>query len=501
MAWKNSRLLTELLRVRNGHETSAARPELPTARKALAELFADPDSEYLIRALLYRPEHLLGVVLPRLLGPQATENGKDTSEEQERRAAQASALHVWSVFTVCVEVLWEHVTGEEGKAHRHLEPLAARTRFLALSEPFRHRADDTEWEGWWRKEILKHLFGRSDTWVPLVRKVREARDIWRGHLNRHKSLPLFDHASPLAIEEEVRWLAFQDPEPPEGFFKPLLLRSPFSGGPLALTEPKEQGKGTQRKVSPPDTTAEDRAILIEAVEHYLLPRFAILKTWSAMWGLYRSRGHHGALLMYKILGVLLALTLTLLASALLVDRVPITWPLFSGVIFYACTVIGSACLGREWTAPLLVGIPIASAVGLIPAVAFHPDWWENATLNWPLPLTLAGFSIFLLLITIRKNYTGSPEKTLGVPLTLAGRASMVAIIGFAHSLMIATIGMVIVTATFGESGQRLREAWISPDGEFDLKAILLSTALWCLAAGMLTQNQWSGRSPTAQPPS
>lgn len=503
MAWENSRLLAELLRVRDGHETPAARPELPAARKALAELFADPDFEYLVRALLHRPEHLLGVVLPRLLGPQAAGGGKDTVEEQERRAGQASALHVWSVFTVCVEVLWEHVSGKEGTAHRHLEPLAARTRFLALSEPFRHRAGDAEWEGWWRKEILKHLFGRSDTWAPLVRKVREARDIWRGHLNRHQSLPLFDHASPLAIEEEVRWLAFQAPGPPKGFFKSLPYRPKFSNGPLALCEPKEKGKGARRKVAPPDPTAADKAVLVDVVERHLLPRFAVGATWSAVWGLYRPPVYHRALVAYVTAALGLALVIAFFSAILMpfMESVSITFTLLAIGVCYLLIGFGTLIHGRAWAMPLFLRIPAAGAVGLIVLVAFHPDWWKNVTWGWGLIsalVVLGGVSFGYLLIEARNHNTGMISDRGWTPFVLAVRALSVTITGLVHSLFVAVVGMITLTTVFGEDNNLLREVWAGTSGlSVSPSAILAAATFWCLAAGVFSQILWDDQPITA----
>ena len=219
--------------------------------------------------------------------------GGGQAENETPREKQASPLRVWAVFTVCMEAIWEHVAGPNGQAHRHLEPLAARTRFLALSEPFRHH-NTPEWREWWQGKLLQHMFERSNTWVPLVRRVREARDMWRGHLSRYQELPLFDHAQPFAVEKEIRWLAFQDSKSE---------RFPFSGGPLALSGPVESPTGKAQGVDPPASTAVDRAVLVEAVERHLLPRFAVVAARSAVRGLYRRGRHWQAMVTYWLLRV------------------------------------------------------------------------------------------------------------------------------------------------------------------------------------------------------
>lgn len=485
-AWKNRDLRQELRRVDDAHVSSVWLRHLPGSRRALAELFAAPDSEHLVRALLHHPEHLLGVALPKWLRP----GGHEDEEGQEAEASdqeQASPLRVWAVFTVCVEALWEHVRGPSGQAHRHLEPLAARTRFLALSEPFRHHGAP-EWKEWWQGESLQHLFGHSDTWVPLVRRVREARDVWRGYLDRHQALPLFDHAPPFAIEKEIRWLAFQDSKSE---------RFPFGGGPLALSGPVESPPGESPWVAPPASTAADRAVLGEVVERHLLPRFAVVAAWSAVRGLYRRGGDWWALATYWILLVAGVTAASLLGAALIFEWVSFTWALVGIGLFYLVIGAGAAAFGRLWAMPLLLRLPAAGAVGMILLVAFHPDWWQNVGLGKGLLAVLGGAALGYLVIEARNHNTGSVAGGLEAPLVLVGRALAVAATGLVHSLFVAAMGMVTITTVFGESGTLLRQVWEGGSGAGDPLAILSAATFWCLAAGVFSQILWDDQPITA----
>ncbi|WP_150245248.1 hypothetical protein [Nocardiopsis quinghaiensis] len=483
-AWQDPRLRQALRRLYSTQVSSSQRPELPGARKALTELFADPDFEHVVRALLHHPEHLLGVVLPELLAPEE---------------GPASPVRVWSVFTVCVETLWEHVSGQEGQAHRHLEPLAARTRFLSLSEPFRHRGSQ-DWEEWWQQETLQHLFGQSPVWVPLIRRVREAREVWRGYLDRHQSLPLFDHAPPLAMEEEIRWLAFQEPARQRVFFEGRAFRFTvplYSGGPLALSGPVVQGSGSGRRVTPPPPTAVDRAVLVEVVERHLLPRFAVVAVWSAVLGLYRRPKHRGALAVYGLLLLALANALALVVLALSTDRVTITHSLYGIGALYVITGLGALFLGRVWAMPLLLRLPAAGAVGLIILVAFHPTWWERAAPGWLLPAVLVGAALGYLLVETRNHNTGSTTHDRYAPLLLAGRTLAVAATGLVHSLFVALVGMVTITTVFGEDGDKLLKVWEGTSGDGNPVEILLASTFWCLAAGVFSQILWDDQPITA----
>ncbi|MFV2194989.1 hypothetical protein [Nocardiopsis sp. LOL_012] len=477
-AWRNAGFRAALRELSEAL-ISGSDAELVGECSALSELLARPASESLVRALAHAPGHLLGAVLPALLSPKG------------RPAAEADAVEAWTVFTVCVDVLWGYVTGDGARTHRHVQPLVARTRFLALSEPFRHRGREKEWEPWWRSEDLKHLFGRNDNWVPLVRKTREAREVWRAHLDRYQALPLFDHAPPSAVEREVRALAFQDTVPE---------RRSFCGGPLALSTPTERaGDEAAPWVGPPPSTTADRAVLSEAVEQHLLPRFAVVGSWSAVCGLYLHTRNGWALGGYVLVGAAVIIAVAAVALAAFTATVTFHWALGAIGFVYTLIVSGTVFFGRLWAMPLMLRLPAAGAVGLIVLVAFHPTWWEGVTLDWQLPLVLAGAAFGYLLVEVRNHNTGtaSGDERRFVPGVLAGRALAVAVTGLVHSLFVAVIGMVAVTTVFGEDGDRLRGVWAGTSELGDPVAILIAAAFWCLAAGVFSQILWDDRPITA----
>ena len=504
-AWKNHRLCDILERVHSGHIAAEYRSDLPGACQDLAELLSGPDSEHLVRALLHHPEHLLGVVLPDLLRPKEIKGETKTERNGRKEGAQASALYVWSVFTVCVEVLWQHVSSKVGSAHRHLEPLAARTRFLALTEPFRHQPDESKkslnWVNWWQGESLQHLFGDSDTWVPLIRKARESRDVWREYLNQHQSLPLFDHASPLAIEEEIHWLTYKDPKSRQTFFanKPIQFTLPtFVTDLLVLSGPEtETDEEENRKITPPEPTAADRAVLIDMVERHLLPRFAVAATWSAVCSLYQSTKLWAVQITYTILLLTLMAALGAVPLALCTETEwTSTGALITIGLFYCIIGFSTLFYGRAWAMPLLLRLPASGAVGLILLVTFHPSWWERVGKDWWLYAVLGGAALWYLLIEVRNHNTGMILSDTKVPFILTGRALAVALTGLVHSLFVALVGMVIITTTFGEKGDDLREIWAqSPEGNFT--AILAAATFWCLAAGVFSQILWDDQPITA----
>lgn len=476
-AWKNAGLRQALRDLADAQEAHTV--GIPAARRSLSGLLADSESEYLVRAILHRPDHLLNRVLPDVLAPKSA------------RPEAVDPFAAWSVFTVCVEALWDHVTGAGAPAHQHLEPLAARTRFLALSEPFRHHRDSEDWSSWWAGKRIRSFFGEGDGRVHLVRKAREARDLWRSHLDRHQSLPLFDHAPPSAVEWEVRTLAFQDPVPEH---------CPFSGGPLALSAPEEQdGDGIPPKLNRPAPTAADQTVLGEAVEQHLLPRFAVVASWSAVWGLYQRTQNRWALCMYGLLGVAMVAAVAAVCLALCTEWVTFTCTLYAISFFYALIGVSTLVMGRVWAMPLMLRLPAAGAVGLIVLVAFHPTWWENVALGWWLPIVLGGSSFGYLLLEVRNHNPGTVNGNEGVRtyLSLALRALAVAATGLVHALFTAVVGMVVVTTVFGENGGELRQVWEGASSEGDPTAILVAATFWCLAAGVFSQILWDDQPITA----
>ncbi|WP_152522982.1 hypothetical protein [Nocardiopsis potens] len=541
LAWEKG-LLGEVFRAVN--RTQNARIALTRVLGTLTECFdQDPGS---VRALLHRPGEALRRLQALLTGD--LENRPELEDEER-----------WRIFTGTVELLWEYLHSDtpQARPHRHLEPLAARTRFLALSEPFRHLGHSA-WhvDDWTRNGDLAKVFGH-EAGVELIRRTREAREIWRARLNGYQSVPLLDYAPPLAVEEEVRALAFTggfsgnvlvlaDPCPPE----------PKSADRSDRTEKKETeaeekekeenapserpgsgrpSKGRPSSVAIPPAPA-DRAVLEEVVEQYLLPRFAIGRAWAAVLGPRRSGEEKRAwfrrppnLLFFAVGGVaLLALAATV--AALAAEWMPY-WPalVLAGSV-YVLIGAGALLCGRLWAMPLMLRLPAAAALGLIVLVALHPDWWTAITPGWGLiwvVVLLVGASCGYLLIEARNHNPGQlPDE--GGPRSKAagrilGRALVVALTGAAHAFLIALLGMAVIAPAFSEDGDRLRIAWTTgeeaasapgqetapsenPSGGQNGEpprtpgepwAILAAATAWCLAAGVFSQILWDDQPITA----
>ncbi|MDA2807778.1 hypothetical protein [Nocardiopsis suaedae] len=452
------------------------------------------------RVLVHRPEAFIAW-LPRVLRVRP-----DLTEEE----AEAQGPSVWCVLAGTVDALWEYAQGDSAGAHRirRWEPLIARMRFLVLAEPFR---DLGLWEpSWASTSALGRVFG-YDTGVELIRRAREAREAWRAHLGGYQSVPLFDHAPPFAVEEEVRALAFA---------------SGFDGRPLVLADLAqcEQGGRGGATLAVPTGLPADRAVTEDAVEHHLLPRFAVVEAWAAVVGrpgAWRAKGQ--ALLFGAVLGTAL-LALVSAAVAALASGALGSWYLAAAFAGAAYTVIGAGTLayGRRWAMPLMLRFPAAAVVGLIVLVAFHPDWWTGLSLGWAsagTALLIAAAPFGYLLTQVRNHNSGQVPEGGGrtrVRGRVVARAALATGTGLAHAFLVALLGMVLVAPVFSEDGDRLRTAWTGdaaapssgasteafpaaepPRRPGSPAAILALATSVCLAAGVFSQILWDDKPVTA----
>ncbi|WP_435106641.1 hypothetical protein [Nocardiopsis synnemataformans] len=485
--WRAAELRGFLARVAD--DQLQQRDPVPTRREALEYL---DRSATAVRALLYRPYGLLDL-LPSVLG------GRGSEEDSAR---------YWQVFAVCSDLLWEYVSSDAPRArgHRHLLPLAARTRFLALSEPFRQR-DSPVWEDPHEGE-LAHVFGHG-TWAELVRGAREARESWRVQLNQYQSVPLLDQASPSMLEDELRLLAFE---------------SSFSGEPLVLAELAEAPTGP-RSVPP-----ADRAVLEEVVEQHLLPRFAAGHAWAAVTGWKRRTPACGPLVLFGLTGLAALVAVVLAVVALTVDGLGFLPALVAAAFFYLLVGAGTVTYGRFWAMPLMLRLPAAAAVGLIVLVALHPDWWTSVSVGGQLlglSLLLVGASFGYLLVEARNHNSGQSQagktERWKDARRVLGRAASVTFTGLAHAFLVALLGMAVIAPVFSEEGGKLTAVWYGPDASAseepvaaaeqptgtqtdgteqdpsapDPLAILVAATAWCLAAGVFSQILWDDQPITA----
>ncbi|WP_431887564.1 hypothetical protein [Nocardiopsis alba] len=511
-------LAAALLKLTNAHSDGTG---LTQAHNALSDCWDERPE--VVRVLLHRPGDFLDR-LPTLLagtGPDA--------------AATAPALgdgEGWRVFAACADLLWNYLGRDTpyARKHRHLAPLAARTRFLALSEPFRHPEHQIWSDLHATTGDLYRLFGH-DSWPEPARRAQEAREIWRGHLNGYQSIPLFDQAPPMAVESEVRSLV-------------LMLANGFSGDPLILvtrrpptdTSESAKKKGPTRE-GPRSIPPAERALLEEAVEHHLLPRFATGRAWGIALGCRRAHRPTSRVVLFALVALCAVGAFAGTVWALMDEGTSLTVGLVPAALTYVLIGVGTLCFGRLWAMPLMLRLPAAAAVGLIVLVALHPDWWTNIRPGpalYTLLALLGGASFGYLLIEVRNHNSGQfPEGLRAAfrPLTLLGiRALSVAITGIAHAFLIALLGMAVIAPVFSEEGPRLTIAWggeeqeagqetgtpapetadtpgpaeptVTPPQEpprqpGDPWAILAAATFWCLAAGVFSQILWDDQPITA----
>ncbi|MDE3725299.1 hypothetical protein PWG71_28295 [Nocardiopsis sp. N85] len=507
-------LAAALLKLTNAHSDGTG---LTNAHNALTTCW-DEHPE-VVRVLLHRPGYFLDR-LPELL----TDSGPSAP-------AAVPALgdgEGWRVFAACADLLWDYLNRDtpQARKHRHLVPLAARTRFLALSEPFRH-PDHQVWSDLSATTgDLYRVFGHG-SWPEPARRAQEARQIWRGHLNGHQSIPLFDHAPPTAVEDEVRSLA-------------LIPATGFSGDPLVLDTPSApesaEDKRAARKRTPALPPAE-RALLEEVVEQHLLPRFATGRVWALALGLCRTHRPAGQAVAFAAVAVCTAGAFACTVWALLDEDMPLTVGLGLATSTYVLIGVGTLWFGRLWAMPLMLRLSAAAAVGLIVLVALHPDWWTNIRPGPGLYMLLAllgGASFGYLLIETRNHNSGQfPERlrsATGPLARIVGRALSVTVTGLVHAFLVALLGMAVIAPVFSEEGPRLTTAWTGEEQGAGQKtgepapdptgipgpaedtatpqqepprqpgepwAILVTATFWCLAAGVFSQILWDDQPITA----
>lgn len=425
-----------------------------------------------------------------------------------------SAIAVWTAAATCADAVWEFVsappsgmsTGTGAEWRKRLLPAAARVRFLLLSYPFRHRGEEAS-DTWNATALgivpeagpdspgsaLPRVFGGGQgSWPRLVRAARESRDAWLGCLDAFPSHPLLVQVPARCLEEEVRALAFRDGE---------------RSGPLALSErPLNQ---------PAPPSAADEAVVHHVVERHLLPRFALGAVMRTTWW---RKGSRAWILAGCAIAVLLTALVMIVVFACTGTGALLWCAVASAALFYLLLVAGHLAHGPLWSTPWLLRLPAAAAVGLIPLIALNPYWWQNIHTDPRAALTLTGAALVLLVAScgyllvesvnhnagIRRHGlrgAGPPSGRTGeatrpgrgvVP---AVRAAAVATIGFAHSLLVAVIGVVLLAPVFAENGREL--IGILDQGGKQPPLILLFAAAWCLFVGVFSQTLWEDRPITA----
>lgn len=431
---------------------------LGTIRAVKTKIQADPS---FLDALLFSPH----TVLDRLLG---TYSAPGTGPVDSWLAMAWTAEAAWCAVTDGLPAGAGYAAGDA----ELLEPLAARLRFLALSEPSRWREEKTK--SWWARppdrtpggnRVVNRAFG-PESWHEVIARCLEARRIWQDCLDGYQSHPVLAHAEPRELEQELRELIFRHGR--------LRLRSRVMA-PLGLSE--------KPLADPAPLTAEDKAVIADVAERHLLPRFA----WPAAARLALYDDHRAwkwarVLSGFAVGGAGLA---ALGFAATLHVRCATVWAL----ICYGLICGGVLVLPEGWGSMWLLRMPAASAVGIIALISLLSGGLvATVPTDWRAAAALAGASVGYLLIEVRNHGAGR--------VSAAGRALLVAGIGTIHALMVSLIGLVVVAPAFVQDRTRLEKLWYGP-GHGHAGLTLALAASWCLTVGVFSQILWDDRPITA----
>jgi hypothetical protein len=395
-------------------------------------------------------------------------------------------VDTWVGMCWLVEAAWRAVTVNVPESMASdaalLRPLAARLRFLVLSEPMRWRGrQDDAWWAWPRDlqelrggGIVDRSFGPS-TWPLLLSRCREARREWQECLDVYQSHPLLSRAGPKELEEELDALIFRHAFPGNHW---------HAGTPLGL---------------PPETidqptrlTAEDQAFVTDVTDQHLLPRFDVAavarlglfdddRAWR--WG---RRVSAGSVLAAGAAAVGCAAALDVNLAAVL------------AAACYLLICAGVVMFPQQWGAIWLLRMPAASAVGIIALISLLPaPWFTNSAAPTIVTVPPRGWVAALVLVAISYGYLLVQARNHGVGRRAAlGRALGVLLIGAVHAVLVSLVGLDLVGPAFVGNGHNLIALMHKPEyGQAGL-ALALSAA-WCLAVGVFSQILWQDRPITA----
>ncbi|MBB4933301.1 hypothetical protein F4561_004121 [Lipingzhangella halophila] len=427
----------------------------------------DERAEWQIRELVQAPQALLE---------------RSVALDQE-----GSAREHWARACLAAEAVWRHLAaaGQEHPGLRRLRPLGARMRFLLLAEPFRYRG--TGLAPWTPSPLdadygaahgaVGVVFGSGTEYV-LVERVRAARQEWLAYLDAYQSHPVLAQAPPGDVEVELRELAAA-----RGYRSGPLVLSPNS-----LDRLDRPGGG-------------DLAAAREVVERHLLPRFRIGAVALLAFAPVAVRGV-GRVAVLRRCGerlryALAALSVVGVVAALWLAFVTRDFPAAAvvGALVYTAIGAGTVLFGTLWSAPWLLRVPAATAVGLVPLIAF-PDWWQHVRIDWPLPpvqwapLAVPVVAAYGYLVVEGRNHGVGEAAALLRALGITGVAA-------AHAPLVCLVGMVGVAPVFTvpHGPGSLAAVWVGDSG--DPIAVLLVSSGWCLAVGVFSQILWEDRPVTA----
>ena len=396
------------------------------------------------------------------------------------RGRQREPIWVYRWWCWGAEALWEaceraaRADAPGPLVEVHLaRPLAARLRFLMLSEAFRHRGEGT---GPWFPSSQQAVGGPaafgtvfgSGSWPVFAERARQARWTWRDHLDSHQSVAVLAQAGPGAVEHEIDQLLFVDGR------RPLSLRA---DRPDLLAPP----------------TADDRAVLLDGVTNHLLPTFRLAPVArAALWpqGSGRPRRWTPPVL---AAGALLAVLLAVVLAVLGRFRAA-CWCAAAG---YGLVGTGALAVGPTFLLPWLMRWPAAAGLGMLALSGLNGDWWRGDRPPGSAPGGVGVPHAAVLLLVVAYGYLTLQARNHGVAgWASVRRAGGVLAVGVVHALLVALLALVVVLPAFCEGGTDLVSIFTG-GRQGRARTCLLSATAWGLAAGVLTQVLWDERPITA----
>ncbi|WP_017559365.1 hypothetical protein [Nocardiopsis baichengensis] len=459
----------------------APRPRGRPERPATADTPGPRSAEELERALAAFAAHLAD---PATAATSQIEDLSLDPEELLHRAQAATPdpdpATVHQRACLAAEALWRHLSTTTGERARLL-PAAARTRFLLLSEPLRHRgaapapgaAPGTDPASVWIPTVVDtdggdiygpagRIFGPGQ-WHRFLERARQARCEWYGALTARQDHPILAQSPPTAVETELD----------------LLTRTAlhFSAARLVMADVPLTKSDLD--------DGEDEALIWDVTQHHLLPRFRLGRVAALADPFSTALGS-------VVVGIVTALAAAALGLAL-------AHHFALGAAFATATYLaiggGTLWLGRIWAAQWLLRLPAASALGLTVLIAL-PDWWQRSRLELLPPSDAVQAAA--LLLAIAYGYLVVEACTHGLARGAAlGRALVVAAVGWVHAGLVSLVGLVVLAPAFAEQGEGPRPPGLGGQAAADPLAALLLASAWCLTVGVLSQILWEDRSITA----
>ncbi|MBA9007288.1 hypothetical protein [Thermomonospora cellulosilytica] len=398
----------------------------------------------------------------------------ETAAELTGRRQQEPADQ-WMALCWLAEAAWEAVTGPPGggrspqavspEDRRLLYPLAARLRFLALSEPFRDRGlpertalRRSAFGSTYRGSPVDRLYGEG-SWNVLVDHARQARADWLACLDAYQSHPYLAQAPAAALEEELSLLVFTRGR---------------GSAPLSLT-----GRDPDL---PAVLGAGDVTFIGDVVERHLLPRFDLPSVAVLGWRAHPGPASHRRRRCTFLIGALM------IAIPPVAIFASLWWATGLAAVAYGLLGLGVVAFGGTWAALWMLRLPAASSIGLLVLLTLPEHWWQSARPGWGVavlaPVVLAVAAFGYLLLEARNHGIGRRATAV--------RALAVTGVGAVHAFAVALIGLVAVAPAFTAKGRELGRLLTGTQDGRHLLVLAMATA-WCLAVGVFSQILWDDR--------